>query len=105
MLHSPMISVLADSLGMWDMGPDAGDGDVKPLSKPELLQTSATPALKNQVTWDTTPQNLCHQNPQAKSGPSHLQTHHLNQDVTGTEVFRNKNSKNWGLILYLLKEK
>ncbi|XP_045867938.1 DNA repair protein RAD52 homolog isoform X3 [Meles meles] len=49
----------------------------------ELLQTSATPALKNQrVTWDRTPQNLCHQNPQAKSGPSYLQTHNLNQDVT-----------------------
>lgn len=92
MLHFLMISVLADSLGMWDMDPDASDSDVKPLSKPELLQTSATSVLKNQmVTWDRTPQNLCHQNPQAKSGLSHLQTHNSNQDVTGSEVFRNKN--------------
>ncbi|XP_032700277.1 DNA repair protein RAD52 homolog isoform X5 [Lontra canadensis] len=83
---------LTDSLGMWDMDPDAGDSDVRPLSKPELLQTSATPALKNQrVTWDRTPQNICHQNPQAKSGPSHLQTHHLNQDVTGNCDITGKN--------------
>ncbi|XP_047597400.1 DNA repair protein RAD52 homolog isoform X6 [Lutra lutra] len=83
---------LTDSLGMWDMDPDAGDSDVRPLSKPELLQTSATPALKNQrVTWDRTPQNICHQNPQAKSGPSHLQTHNLNQDVTGNCDITGKN--------------
>ncbi|XP_034501075.1 DNA repair protein RAD52 homolog [Ailuropoda melanoleuca] len=82
---------LTDSLGMWDMGPDAGDSDVKPLPKPELLQTSATPVLKNQmVTWDRTPQNLCHQNPQAKSGLSHLQTH-INQDVTGNCEIYGKN--------------
>lgn len=105
MLGFPMISmVLADSLGMWDMGPDAGDSDVKPLPKPEPLQTSATPVLKNQmVTWERTPQNLCHQNPQAKSGLSHLQTH-INQDVTGSKVFRNKNRKNLGLNLCILKE-
>ncbi|EFB25196.1 hypothetical protein PANDA_002002, partial [Ailuropoda melanoleuca] len=92
MLPFPMISmVLTDSLGMWDMGPDAGDSDVKPLPKPELLQTSATPVLKNQmVTWDRTPQNLCHQNPQAKSGLSHLQTH-INQDVTGNCEIYGKN--------------
>ncbi|XP_048072436.1 DNA repair protein RAD52 homolog isoform X7 [Ursus arctos] len=82
---------LTDSLGMWDMGPDAGDSDVKPLPKPEPLQTSATPVLKNQmVTWERTPQNLCHQNPQAKSGLSHLQTH-INQDVTGNCEIYGKN--------------
>nr|XP_035948282.1 DNA repair protein RAD52 homolog isoform X2 [Halichoerus grypus] len=83
---------LTDSLGMWDMDPDASDSDVKPLSKPELLQTSATSVLKNQmVTWDRTPQNLCHQNPQAKSGLSHLQTHNSNQDVTGNCGIYGKN--------------
>ncbi|XP_034883747.1 DNA repair protein RAD52 homolog [Mirounga leonina] len=83
---------LTDSLGMWDMDPDASDSDVKPLSKPELLQTSATSVLKNRmVTWDRTPQNLCHQNPQAKSGLSHLQTHNSNQDVTGNCGIYGKN--------------
>lgn len=83
---------LTDSLGMWDMDPDAGDSDVRPLSKPELLQTSAIPALKNQrMTWDRTPQNMCHRNPQAKSGPSHFQTHNLNRDVTGNCDITGKN--------------
>ncbi|XP_027449428.1 DNA repair protein RAD52 homolog isoform X8 [Zalophus californianus] len=83
---------LTDSLGMWDMDPGANDSDVKSLSKAELLQTSATPVLKNQVvTWDRTPQNLCHQNPQAKSGLSHLQTHNSNRDVTGNCGIYGKN--------------
>ncbi|XP_073743037.1 DNA repair protein RAD52 homolog isoform X4 [Callorhinus ursinus] len=83
---------LTDSLGMGDMDLDANDSDVKSLSKAELLQTSATPVLKNQVvTWDRTPQNLCHQNPQAKSGLSHLQTHNSNRDVTGNCGIYGKN--------------
>ncbi|XP_029809876.1 DNA repair protein RAD52 homolog isoform X3 [Suricata suricatta] len=84
---------LTDSLAMWDMGPDAGDSDVKPLSRPEPLQTSVTPVLKTQmVTWDRTPQDFCHQDPQAKSGPWHLQTHNSNQDITtGNCDFYEKN--------------
>ncbi|XP_061062024.1 DNA repair protein RAD52 homolog isoform X2 [Eubalaena glacialis] len=76
--------VLPDSLEMWDMALDAGDGVVKPLSKPEPPQAPATSVLKNEMeTWNRTPQSLCHQNPQAKCGPWHLQTYHLNQHITG----------------------
>ncbi|XP_014649384.1 PREDICTED: DNA repair protein RAD52 homolog isoform X1 [Ceratotherium simum simum] len=83
-LTEDFLAVLADHLEMWDMAPDAGDSVVKPLSRPEPPQTPATPVLKNQmVTWNTTPQSLCHQNPQAKSGPWHLQTHNVNQHITG----------------------
>ncbi|KAM9073842.1 DNA repair protein RAD52 homolog isoform 2-T10 [Megaptera novaeangliae] len=78
------IDVLPDSLEMWDMALDAGDDVVKPLSKPEPPQAPATSVLKNEMeTWNRTPQSLCHQNPQAKSGPWHLQTYHLNQHITG----------------------
>ncbi|XP_059791035.1 DNA repair protein RAD52 homolog isoform X3 [Balaenoptera ricei] len=84
MLHLIVTSVLADSLEMWDMALDAGDDVVKPLSKPEPPQAPATSVLKNEMeTWNRTPQSLCHQNPQAKSGPWHLQTYHLNQHITG----------------------
>eukprot|EP00069_Balaena_mysticetus_P010846 bmy_06811T0 len=80
--------VLPDSLEMWDMALDAGDGVVKPLSKPEPPQAPATSVLKNEMeTWNRTPQSLCHQNPQAKAGPWHLQTYHLNQHITGSKVF------------------
>ncbi|XP_019320491.1 DNA repair protein RAD52 homolog isoform X5 [Panthera pardus] len=83
---------LTDSLGMWDMDPDAGDSDVKPLSRPEPLQTPATPVLKHQVvTWNRTPQDLCHQDPQAKSGPRQLQTHNSNQEITVNCDFYDKN--------------
>ncbi|XP_044917163.1 DNA repair protein RAD52 homolog isoform X8 [Felis catus] len=92
MLRFPTISVLADSLGMWDMDPDAEDSDVKPLSRPEPLQTPATPVLKHQVvTWNRTPQDLCHQDPQAKSGPRQLQTHNSNQEITVNSDFYDKN--------------
>ncbi|XP_059880060.1 DNA repair protein RAD52 homolog isoform X6 [Delphinus delphis] len=76
--------VLPDSLEMWDMALDAGDSVVKPLSKPEPPQAPATSVLQNKMeTWNRTPQSLCHQNPQAKSGPWHLQTYNLNQHITG----------------------
>ena len=88
MLHLIVTSVLADSLEMWGMALDAGDDVVKPLSKPEPPQAPATSVLKNEMeTWNRTPQSLCHQNPQAKSGPWHLQTYHLNQHITGSKVF------------------
>ncbi|XP_059969999.1 DNA repair protein RAD52 homolog isoform X9 [Mesoplodon densirostris] len=76
--------VFPDSLEMWYMALDAGDSVVKPLSKPEPPQTPAASVLQNEMeTWNRTPQSLCHQNPQAKSGPWHLQTYNLNQHVTG----------------------
>ena len=106
MLRFPTISVLADSLGMWDMDPDAEDSDVKPLSRPEPLQTPATPVLKHQVvTWNRTPQDLCHQDPQAKSGPRQLQTHNSNQEITGSESVQQQKLKGeFGLILCILKK-
>nr|XP_055171514.1 DNA repair protein RAD52 homolog isoform X3 [Nyctereutes procyonoides] len=72
---------LTDSLGMWDVGPEAGESDTKALCKPEPLQIPDTTVLKNQVvTW-----NLCQQNPQGKSGP----LHGINQDVTGNcDIYR-----------------
>ncbi|CAK7299003.1 DNA repair protein RAD52 homolog [Vulpes lagopus] len=72
---------LTDSLGMWDVGLEAGESDTKALCKPEPLQIPDTTVLKNQVvTW-----NLCQQNPQAKSGP----LHGINQDVTGNcDIYR-----------------
>ncbi|XP_028346701.1 DNA repair protein RAD52 homolog isoform X2 [Physeter macrocephalus] len=82
--------VLPDSLEMWDMALDAGDSVVKPLSKPEPPQARATSVLQNEMeTWNRTPQSLCHQNPQAKSGPWHL--HNLNQHVTGDCASYRKN--------------
>ncbi|XP_015453886.1 DNA repair protein RAD52 homolog isoform X4 [Pteropus alecto] len=75
---------LADNLEMWDMAPDAGDSVVKPLSRPEPHQTAAIPVLKNQmVTQNRALQSLCHQNPQAKSGPWHPQTSNIDQHITG----------------------
>ncbi|XP_054433152.1 DNA repair protein RAD52 homolog [Pteronotus mesoamericanus] len=71
-----------DSFEIWAMAPDAGDSVAKPLSTPEPQQTAAMPVLKSQmVTQNRTPQSLCHQNPQAKSEPWHLQTANVN--VTG----------------------
>ncbi|XP_077727746.1 DNA repair protein RAD52 homolog isoform X3 [Canis aureus] len=72
---------LTDSLGMWDVDPEAGESDTKALYKPEPLQIPDTAVLKNQVvTW-----NLCQQNPQAKSGP----LHGINQDITGNcDIYR-----------------
>ncbi|KAM7114327.1 DNA repair protein RAD52 homolog isoform 3-T5 [Molossus nigricans] len=73
-----------DSFDIWDMAPDAGDGVANPSSRPEPHQTAATPVLKNQmVTRSRTPQSVCHQNPQAKSEPWHLQTPNINQHMTG----------------------
>ncbi|XP_015453884.1 DNA repair protein RAD52 homolog isoform X2 [Pteropus alecto] len=73
-----------DNLEMWDMAPDAGDSVVKPLSRPEPHQTAAIPVLKNQmVTQNRALQSLCHQNPQAKSGPWHPQTSNIDQHITG----------------------
>lgn len=90
---------LADSLEMWAVPPDARDSVVKPSSRkaaePEPHQTPVTLALKNQmVTQNRTPQSLCHQNPQAKPGPWHLQTPNV-QHVTGNCDFyrENQNTK------------
>ncbi|XP_057557770.1 DNA repair protein RAD52 homolog isoform X3 [Hippopotamus amphibius kiboko] len=83
-LDLTQIDGLPDSLEMWDMALDAKNSVVKPLSEPEPLQTSATSVLKNQMeTQNRTPQSLCHQNPQAESGPWHLQAYNLNQHITG----------------------
>nr|XP_031300243.1 DNA repair protein RAD52 homolog isoform X5 [Camelus dromedarius] len=83
-LHPPVSSVLADSLELWDLAPDAGDSVVKPSSKPQPPQTPATSVLKNQVeTQSRTPQSLYHQDPPAKPGPWHLQTYNPNQQPTG----------------------
>ncbi|KAK2496356.1 hypothetical protein MC885_006735 [Smutsia gigantea] len=70
---------LAANLEVQSMAQDAGGVVAKPLSKPEPHQTSATPV----VAQNRDPQSLCHQNPQAKPGPWHLQTDDVNQDLTG----------------------
>ncbi|KAG8509073.1 DNA repair protein RAD52 [Galemys pyrenaicus] len=77
-----------DSLEMWDMTQDIWDNVAKPLSRLE----PATPDPKNQmVTRNRTPKSCCHKNPQAKCEPWHPQTHNVNQHITGSKVFRNKN--------------
>ncbi|XP_070309336.1 DNA repair protein RAD52 homolog isoform X2 [Odocoileus virginianus] len=76
--------LLPDSLEMWDMAMDAEDSMLKPLSKPEPPQTPTISILKNHMeTQNRIPQSLCHQTPQAQSGPWHLQTSSLNQHATG----------------------
>ncbi|XP_077025754.1 DNA repair protein RAD52 homolog isoform X2 [Tamandua tetradactyla] len=73
---------LADNLKMWEITPDAADSVVKPLSRPEPLQMPATLVLKNHmVTRKKTPQRLCLQKPQSKSGPWHPATHDTNQHL------------------------
>ncbi|XP_069345709.1 DNA repair protein RAD52 homolog isoform X1 [Eulemur rufifrons] len=75
---------LEDNLEMWDLTPDGLDSAIEPLFGPEPPQTSETLALNHQtVTWNRTPHNLCHQKPQAKSGPWQPQTYSTNQHVTG----------------------
>ncbi|KAB0348673.1 hypothetical protein FD754_013530 [Muntiacus muntjak] len=87
--HSPsepltQRDLLPDSLEMWDMAMDAEDSGLKPLLKPEPLQTPTISVLKNHMeTQNRIPQSLCHQTPQAQSGPWHLQTSSLNQHATG----------------------
>ncbi|KAK2101394.1 DNA repair protein rad52 [Saguinus oedipus] len=90
-----LIKTLEDNSLKWAVTPDAEDGVVKPLSRADLPQTSDTLALNNQmVTQDRTPYSLCHQKPQAKSGPWDLQTYSTDQRITGSrEVFRNKNER------------
>ncbi|XP_027823839.1 DNA repair protein RAD52 homolog isoform X4 [Ovis aries] len=76
--------LLPDSLEMWDMAMDAEDSVLKTFSKPEPPETPAISVLKNHMeTQNRIPPSLCHQNPQAQSGPWHLQTSSLNQDTTG----------------------
>ncbi|XP_043737853.1 DNA repair protein RAD52 homolog isoform X2 [Cervus elaphus] len=76
--------LLPDSLEMWDMAMDAEDSVLKPLLKPEPLQTPTISVLKNHMeTQNRIPQSLCHQTPQAQSGPWHLQTSSLKQHATG----------------------
>ncbi|XP_070227825.1 DNA repair protein RAD52 homolog isoform X2 [Bos mutus] len=87
--HSPpepltQRDLLPDSLEMWDMALDAEDSVLRPLLKPEPPQTPAISVLKNHMeTQNRIPPSLCHQNPQAQSGPWHLQTPSLNQHTTG----------------------
>ncbi|XP_043297362.1 DNA repair protein RAD52 homolog isoform X2 [Cervus canadensis] len=76
--------LLPDSLEMWDMAMDAEDSVLKPLLKPEPPQTPTISVLKNHMeTQNRIPQSLCHQTPQAQSGPWHLQTSSLKQHATG----------------------
>lgn len=97
-LHFPMTAVLADSLEMWDMAMDAEDSVLKTFSKPEPPETPAISVLKNHMeTQNRIPPSLCHQNPQAQSGPCHLQTSSLNQDTTGTSVLGANTKGNLGV--------
>ncbi|XP_013375612.1 PREDICTED: DNA repair protein RAD52 homolog isoform X4 [Chinchilla lanigera] len=66
-----------DNLEMWDLTPDLED-IVKPLSKPEPLQTSAAPVLDHQI-----PQSLCCQKPQEKAGAWQPPVYTANQHVSG----------------------
>ncbi|XP_051011196.1 DNA repair protein RAD52 homolog [Acomys russatus] len=75
---------LEDNLEMWDLTPDLED-IIKPSSRPEPLQASATRTLNNQgVTQDCVLHSLCHQKPQEKPGPEHLQSRSTNQHVLGS---------------------
>ncbi|KAM5175359.1 DNA repair protein RAD52 homolog isoform 4-T11 [Callospermophilus lateralis] len=69
---------LEDNLEMWDLTPDLED-IVKPLSRPDPPQTSATRVLNNQ---DRMPHSDLHQKPQEKSGLWHPETYSTNQHVT-----------------------
>ncbi|XP_066114777.1 DNA repair protein RAD52 homolog isoform X8 [Saccopteryx bilineata] len=80
----------ADSFEMWVMAPDAGDSVVQPLSRPEPHWAAATPVLQNQMV---TPQSVCHQNPQAKREPWHLQTSTVNQHIAGSFWIPTRNMK------------
>ncbi|XP_066114772.1 DNA repair protein RAD52 homolog isoform X4 [Saccopteryx bilineata] len=79
-----------DSFEMWVMAPDAGDSVVQPLSRPEPHWAAATPVLQNQMV---TPQSVCHQNPQAKREPWHLQTSTVNQHIAGSFWIPTRNMK------------
>ncbi|XP_052575180.1 DNA repair protein RAD52 homolog isoform X7 [Peromyscus californicus insignis] len=69
-----------DNLEMWDLTPDLED-IIKPLSRPEPPQTSATGTLNNQeVIQDGV---LCHQMPPEKPEAGHLQTCSTHQHVLG----------------------
>jgi DNA repair and recombination protein RAD52 len=79
-----------DNLEMWDLTPDLED-IVKPLAVPEPPQTSATTAKNQMVAQDGLPHSLCHQKPQEKPEPWHLQTYSTNQPLTGSrELYRTK---------------
>nr|XP_004999900.1 DNA repair protein RAD52 homolog isoform X1 [Cavia porcellus] len=73
-----------DSFEMWDLTPDLED-IVKPLSKPEPPQTSATPTLNHQI-----PHSLHCQKPQEKAGSWH-QGHSTNPNVSGNYESHRKN--------------
>ncbi|NP_001397218.1 DNA repair protein RAD52 homolog isoform 10 [Mus musculus] len=71
---------LEENLEMWDLTPDLED-IIKPLCRAEPAQTSATRTFNNQ---DSVPHIHCHQKPQEKPGPGHLQTCNTNQHVLGS---------------------
>ncbi|XP_073932462.1 DNA repair protein RAD52 homolog isoform X1 [Castor canadensis] len=79
-----------DNLEMWDLTPDLED-IVKPLAVPEPPQTSATTAKNQMVAQDGLPHSLCHQKPQEKPEPWHLQTYSTNQPLTGHCASHSKN--------------
>ncbi|XP_023573506.1 DNA repair protein RAD52 homolog isoform X2 [Octodon degus] len=76
---------LEDNLEMWDLTPDLED-IVKPFSKPEPAQTSATPVLNHQI-----PYSLCCQKPQEKAGPWQAQVYTANHHVSGNCESHRKN--------------
>lgn len=80
---------LEENLEMWDLTPDLED-IIKPLCRAEPAQTSATRTFNNQ---DSVPHIHCHQKPQEKPGPGHLQTCNTNQHVLGSRgVWKNESS-------------
>uniref|UniRef100_A0A8C8U1N1 DNA repair protein RAD52 homolog n=1 Tax=Peromyscus maniculatus bairdii TaxID=230844 RepID=A0A8C8U1N1_PERMB len=83
-----------DNLEMWDLTPDLED-IIKPLSRSEPPQTSATGALNNQeVIQDGV---LCHQMPPEKPGAGHLQTSSTHQHVLGSRGHSDSHRKSQDL--------
>ncbi|XP_021080417.2 DNA repair protein RAD52 homolog isoform X2 [Mesocricetus auratus] len=81
-----------DNLEMWDLTPDLED-IIKPLSRPEPPQTSATRAFNNQVIQDGVLHSLCHQMPPEKHEAGHLQTCSTHQHVLGNSHRKSQDLK------------
>lgn len=80
---------LEDNLEVWDLTPDLED-IIKPSSRPEPPQASATRTLNNQVVIpDGVLHGLCHQE-QEKPGPGYLQTCSTNQHELGNSESHRK---------------
>ncbi|XP_051059657.1 DNA repair protein RAD52 homolog isoform X2 [Phodopus roborovskii] len=71
-----------DNLEMWDLTPDLED-IIKPLSRPEPPQTSATGPNNNKVVQDGALHSLCHHMPPEIHEAGHLQTCSTHQRVLG----------------------